>query len=70
MRNDISRRYGMVLIVNHQGNITGSLQDSTGTMSWVSEAQRHPLTGDIWLGSHSNPYMGLLRSKNVPDELL
>lgn len=27
-------------------------------MVMISEAQRHPLTGDIWMGSHSNSFTG------------
>jgi hypothetical protein len=32
-----------------------TLQDSSGRLAFVSEAQIHPSTGALWLGTHHNP---------------
>jgi hypothetical protein len=53
-------KYGLVLVVDNQGNIVRSMHDPSGSTCFVSEAQVHPITGDLWLGSHSNAYLGIL----------
>ena len=59
-------KYGLVLLVDQDGEVLRSFHDPTGQrMKMVSEAQRHPVTGDIWIGSHSNPFMGLLKAKFI-----
>mmetsp|Transcript_13613 Transcript_13613/g.18634 ORF Transcript_13613/g.18634 Transcript_13613/m.18634 type:complete len:304 (+) Transcript_13613:316-1227(+) len=53
--------YGLVLQVDENGRPQRSLHDPTGgNISWVSHADRHPITGELWLGSHSNAFIGIL----------
>lgn len=55
--------YGLVIVVDEDGQVVESLHDSKGKeIKMVSEAQRHPITGDLLLGSHSNPFLGKLSS--------
>lgn len=54
--------YGLVICVDKAGNIVDSWHDPSGTLSLVSEAQINPLTHDLWLGSHSNPFLAILKS--------
>eukprot|EP01035_Chromulina_nebulosa_P020025 gene20025-26001_t len=61
-------KYGMVLYINDQGKIITSLQDPNGTIALISEAQRNPKTGDLWMGSHSNPYMAIIRNNQDLDK--
>jgi len=44
---------GSVVAAEAPGVVT--LQDSSGRLAFVSEAQTHPRTGDLWLGTHHNP---------------
>ena len=63
-------KYGLVIVVDNSGNIIASLQDPTGlNVSTISEAQRNPVTGDIWMGSHSNPFLAILRKKQLDLEI-
>jgi hypothetical protein len=55
-------RYGLVLVVDMNGEIVGSMQDPSGRIALVSEAHRHPATGDLWLGSHSESFVRVPRS--------
>lgn len=56
-------KYGLALLVDSDGKVLETFHDSTGKkMKMMSEVQRHPVTGDIWMGSHSNPYIGRLSS--------
>lgn len=55
-------KYGLVAVLSDSGEIVDSLHDPTGRISLISHAARNPWTGDIWLGSHSNHYMGVLRA--------
>jgi Strictosidine synthase len=58
--------YGLVIVVDEDGRVVESLHDPKGkNMKMVSEAQRHPITGDILMGSHSNPFLGKLSSFNM-----
>lgn len=59
-------RYGLVIEVNSRGEIVSSLHDPTGRIAFVSEAHRNPVTGDMWLGSHSNAFIGMLPSQFIP----
>ena len=63
-------KYGMVLVVDDSGNITNTLQDPSGSISMISEAQRHPITGSLWLGSHSNRFVGIVGNSKYPRQLL
>ena len=58
-------RYGMVLLIDHLGIITTTFQDPSGSISMISEAQVHPKTGDLWLGSHSNPFVGIVPAEKI-----
>lgn len=60
-------RYGLVLVASADGEAIDSYHDSTGRMSMVSEAHFHPETGDLWIGSHSNPFLGVDRSNREGD---
>lgn len=56
--------YGLVGILNvDTGNIEYSYHDPSGQTSFISQASIHPITGDMWLGSHSNKYLGLKKWK-------
>ena len=53
--------YGLVVEVDESGRPLRSWQDPGGrTVSWISHAERNPLTGALWLGSHSNDFIGIL----------
>lgn len=59
--------YGFVLEVcgEDSGRPVRALQDPRPRedgVSWISHADRHPLTGELWLGSHSNDFIGILAS--------
>ena len=58
-------KYGLVLVVDDQGRLVDSYQDPTGGVSMVSEAMVHPSSGDLWLGSHSNPFIGIAAKANL-----
>lgn len=61
-------RYGLVLVVDEQGSIVNSLHDPTGEhVALVSVAFRHPATGDLWLGSHSEKYIAVVSHEKMPD---
>jgi len=59
-------RYGLVLVSDEQGNFIDSLHDPTGRISMISQASRHPVTGDLWIGSHSEP-LSILPAKYLPE---
>jgi hypothetical protein len=59
-------RYGLVLAVNMDGEIVGSMQDNSTRIAWVSEAHRHPISGDLWLGSHHEPHIVRVPKDAVP----
>ncbi len=60
-------KYGLAIVVNAQGKIVSSLHDATGEGSaFVSQVERHPITGDLWLGSHSEPRLVLVPHENLP----
>jgi hypothetical protein len=44
---------GSVVAAEAPGVVT--LQDSSGRLAFISEAQIHPRTGELWLGTHHNP---------------
>lgn len=53
--------YGLVVEVDDHGSPIRSLHDPKGlNISMISHAERNPITGEIWLGSHSNHYIGIL----------
>jgi hypothetical protein len=59
-------RYGLVVAYDEQGKMIASLHDPTGTeIAFISHAERHPMTGDLWLGSHSEAYIGILPKEYV-----
>lgn len=58
-------RYGLVIELDNTGQITRSFHSPSGRVAFISEAQRHPITGDMWLGSHSNPYIAILPSSSL-----
>lgn len=54
--------YGLVGILDvNTGEIIYSYHDPTGQTSLISQATIHPITGDMWLGSHSNKFLALKR---------
>lgn len=54
-------KYGLVLIVSTEGGAVDSFHDPSGRISMISEAQFHPITADLWMGSHGNKYVGIDR---------
>jgi Strictosidine synthase len=57
---------GLVIVIDEDGQVVESLYDREGTkMKMISEAQRHPITGDLLMGSHSNPFLGKLSASNL-----
>lgn len=59
-------KYGLVVVVDKHGEMVSALHDPSGTNCFISQADRNPVTGDIWFGSHSEPHLGVVSSKNVP----
>lgn len=59
-------RYGLVLVSDDLGNLVGALHDPSGKVSMLSQAERHPITGDLWLGSHSED-LAILPAKFLPE---
>lgn len=59
-------RYGLVQAVNEKGEIAFSLHDPSGRIALISVAFRHPLTGDLWLGSHSEHHIAILPHNEIP----
>jgi len=58
-------KYGLIGVMNYNGHIVSSLHDATGKyVEFISEVHRHPITGDLWIGSHSNPYVGILKASD------
>lgn len=53
-------KYGLVFVLNEYGRLVDTYQDPTGGVSMISEAMVHPTTGDLWLGSHSNNFVGIV----------
>ncbi|KAJ1403928.1 hypothetical protein B484DRAFT_224454 [Ochromonadaceae sp. CCMP2298] len=58
-------KYGLVLVLDQAGKTVASLHDATGRVALLSQAQRHPVTGDLWLGSHSES-LAILHAEHVP----
>lgn len=53
--------YGLVVEIDESGRALRSWQDPSGrAVSWISHAERNPRTGALWLGSHSNDFIGIL----------
>jgi hypothetical protein len=56
--------YGYIAILSETtGGVVTSFQDPTGRTPFLSQGNFHPLTGDLWLGSHSNKYLAIKRWK-------
>jgi len=53
-------KYGIYVEFNRNGEIVSIPQDPTGRTCLISEVQRHPVTKQLWFGSHSNRYIGIL----------
>jgi hypothetical protein len=59
-------RYGLVVVANDRGEMVHALHDPSGRVAaLLSQAERHPLTGDLWLGSHSER-LSILPAASVP----
>jgi hypothetical protein len=59
-------KYGLAIVVDERGEIIKSWHDPTGKAAHlISQADRHPKTGDIWLGSHSGHHVAVVNSKYV-----
>eukprot|EP01031_Cornospumella_fuschlensis_P031207 gene31207-37715_t len=57
-------KYGLVLVYDQVGQIVASYHDPAGkTTSFISQATVHPLTGDMWIGSHSEAFVAILPRK-------
>jgi len=53
-------RYGLLVAYDGTGTLLYSLHDPSGVQGKFSHAERHPITGDVWLGSHSEEYLSIL----------
>ena len=62
----LAPKHGMVIIIDLNGEIIGSYQSPNGKISMISEAQYHPHTGELWLGSHSNSFIAITSTKDFP----
>lgn len=58
-------KYGLVIAVDDSGKIIESFHDPEGHLALVSEAHRDPLSGDLWLGSHSNRFLARIDNTNL-----
>lgn len=56
--------YGYVAILSEKEGIVETYQDPSGRTPFLSQANFHPITGDLWLGSHSNKYLGIKKWKD------
>ena len=57
-------KYGLVLHLNEQGEITGSLHDPTGTkVPAVSEVEDK--NGILYMGSYNLPYLSKLNLNSI-----
>jgi len=59
-------KYGLVLVTDSKGNIIKSYHDPTGMIHSISQADIHPLTGDLWIGSHSSK-LAILSKEFLPE---
>jgi hypothetical protein len=63
----LAPRYGLVTAYDSEGHAVYSLHDPTGNVVYhLSHADRHPITGDLWLGSHSAEGHWILPAKYLP----
>lgn len=63
-------KYGLVVAYDLRGKVAASLHDIEGKKTaFISQATLHPLTGDLWIGSHSEPFLAILKKKNLPNAL-
>eukprot|EP00054_Salpingoeca_dolichothecata_P000985 m.18016 g.18016 ORF g.18016 m.18016 type:complete len:404 (-) comp11602_c0_seq1:19-1230(-) len=53
--------YGLVIEMHLNGTIIQTLQDPTGRLSWLSEAEEHE--GVLYLGSWKNGFMGVWKGE-------
>lgn len=61
-------KMGLILVMDSNGMITKTYQDPSGhTVYSISEAQFHPKTGSLLMGSHSNPFLGILTNDHHND---
>lgn len=57
-------KFGLVLVIDSRnGSVIKTYQDPSGKIASISEAQIHPKTGSLLLGSHSNSYLGILEKQ-------
>jgi hypothetical protein len=64
---NLAPRYGLVTAYDGDGQAVYSLHDPTGKVVYhLSHADRHPITGDLWLGSHGAPGHWILPAKYLP----
>ena len=58
---------GLVFLLDLNGRLIDTWHDPKGQqVTAVSEAQRHPITGDLWIGSHSNKFLGVVPASEIP----
>lgn len=61
-------RYGLVLVLDEQGRSIRALHDPSGRIAFISVAVRHPISGDLWIGSHSESYVGIVPHASLPSQ--
>ncbi|CAM9136998.1 unnamed protein product [Phaeothamnion confervicola] len=54
-------RYGMVVAFGPDGGVRRSYHAPSGSVPFVSEVVRHPKSGFLFLGSHSNKFLARVR---------
>ena len=60
-------KYGLVVVINQDGEIVSSLHDATGKgCAFISQMERHPVTGDLWIESHSERRLVILPHDQIP----
>lgn len=66
-------RYGMVLVFKNKPVIDFTdvklLLDPLGRLQKISEAQVHPLTGDLFIGSFHNKFLAILPHEHLQEVL-
>jgi hypothetical protein len=60
-------KYGLIGVYNVESGLPlCSLHDPFGRTPFISHAEVHPFTGDLWLGSHSNQFLAILPHQTLP----
>lgn len=58
-------KYGLIYVLDGEGKEISAWHSPKGITAYVSQGERHPHTGDVWLGSHSEQSIGILPSQYI-----